>query len=57
MPKVLLQFLYNYFLSCADATNIFCVSVPKHQRHFLTYLLHTILHLTGQVFQDLEYIT
>jgi len=27
----------NYFLSCADTTNIFCVSVPKHQRHFLTY--------------------
>jgi len=27
----------NYFLSYADTTDIFCVSVPKHQRHFLTY--------------------
>jgi len=26
--------LVNYFLSCADTTDIFCVSVPKHQSHF-----------------------
>ena len=28
---------YELFLSYADTTDIFCVSVPKHQRHFLTY--------------------
>jgi len=28
---------HEFFLSYADTTDIFCVSVPKHQRHFLTY--------------------
>ena len=32
-----LRFVVNYLLSCADTTDIFYVSVPKHQRHFLTY--------------------
>ena len=29
--------LWIIFLSCAHTTDNFCVSVPKHQRHFLTY--------------------
>jgi len=29
--------LYELFLSCADITDFFCVSVPKHKRDFLTY--------------------
>jgi len=32
----------NYFLSYADTTDVIWVSVPKHQRHFLTY--YTLLY-------------
>jgi len=28
---------YELFLSCADTTDVFCVSVPKDQTHFLTW--------------------
>ena len=51
----LLRFLMNYFLSYADTTDIFLVSVPKHQRFFLTYYT-PIYPFTGQVCQVLEHI-